>query len=133
MFDTNHPQIREAVERALDEDIGTGDVTSELTVPPLLRAQGRFLAKDSFVLAGIELLPLIYKVRGDLHGGADVKLLASSGDSVKAGAVLATVSASARTLLECERVSLNFLQRLSGIATLARKHVDAVAGTKAKV
>ncbi|HEY7212508.1 MAG TPA: carboxylating nicotinate-nucleotide diphosphorylase [Bryobacteraceae bacterium] len=133
MFDTDHPQIREAVQRALEEDIGAGDVTSELTVPPLLRAEGSFLARDSFVLAGIELLPLVYKARGDLHGGAEVRLFKSSGDFVQAGAILAIVSASARTLLECERVSLNFLQRLSGIATLAHKHVEAVAGTKTKV
>jgi nicotinate-nucleotide pyrophosphorylase (carboxylating) len=124
MFDTNHPEIRLAVERALAEDIGSGDVTSQLTVPDNLRAHGSFLAKQRLVLAGIELLPLIYQFRG----GADVQLLANSGAQVQTGDVLATVAAKARTLLECERVALNFLQRLSGIATLARKYVDAVAG-----
>ena len=59
MFDTSHPEVHAAVDRALAEDIGAGDVTTELTVPAGLRASGRFLAKQDFILAGIELLPLI--------------------------------------------------------------------------
>ncbi len=129
MFEVDQPEIRRAVKLALAEDIGPGDVTSRLTVPPDLEARGRFLAKQQFVLAGIELLPLIYGERG----GADLQILKWSGSSVEDGDVLAAVSGSAITLLECERVALNFLQRLSGVATLARKHVDAVSGTKAKV
>lgn len=128
-FDVSHPEVREAVARALAEDIGSGDITSELTVAAEIRARGSFLAKQDMILAGIELLPLVYKPRG----GADVELLAKSGDSIRDGAVLARVRGSARTLLECERVALNFLQRLSGVATLARKYVDAIAGTKIRV
>lgn len=124
MFDTTHPEVRAAVERALAEDIGPGDTTSHLTVPENLQASGKFLARQPLVLAGIELLPLIYECRG----GASIELLAHSGTSVQTGDVLATVAGNARTLLECERVALNFLQRLSGIATLAREYVDAVAG-----
>ncbi|MDQ2712312.1 MAG: carboxylating nicotinate-nucleotide diphosphorylase, partial [Acidobacteriota bacterium] len=112
----------------LAEDIGAGDITSELTVPADLQARGSYLARQSFVLAGIELLPLIFE-RHDV----DLHILKSSGEVVKAGDVLATISGPARTLLACERVSLNFLQRLSGVATLARKHVDAIAGTRTKV
>ena len=129
MFDTSHPEIRQAVERALAEDIGAGDVTSELTVPADLTAHGSFIAKQNFVLAGIELLPLIYQIRG----GAQLQILKASGSLIENGYLLATVSGTARTLLECERVALNFLQRLSGVATLARQHVDAVAGTKSRV
>jgi nicotinate-nucleotide pyrophosphorylase (carboxylating) len=129
MFDVAHPEVRGAVERALAEDIGSGDITSEFTVPAHLQAHGSFLAKEEMVLAGIELLPLVYEIRG----GAEVALLAASGSPHKPGDVLATVAGSARTLLECERVALNFLQRLSGVATLARKYVDQVAGTKARV
>ncbi|MGH9638948.1 MAG: carboxylating nicotinate-nucleotide diphosphorylase [Bryobacteraceae bacterium] len=124
MFDTTHPEVRAAVERALAEDIGSGDITSQLTIPENLQARGKFLARQPLVLAGIELLPLIYEFRG----GAEVELLSRSGASAQTGDVLATVSGKARTLLECERVALNFLQRLSGIATLARQYVDAVAG-----
>ncbi len=69
----------------------------------------------------------------DIAKALIVDILKSSGSSVQAGDVIATVSGSAVTLLECERVSLNFLQRLSGVATLARRHVDAVAGTKAQI
>ena len=129
MFDAEHPEVRNAIKRALAEDIGTGDVTSELTVPEDIQARGTFIANQRFVLAGIELLPLIY----DQRAGAHVEILARSGSSVSMGDVLGTAIASARTLLECERVCLNFLQRLSGVATLARKHVDAVAGTNVRV
>jgi len=129
MFDVSHPEARAAVERAIAEDIGSGDVTSELTVPPELNAQGIFLAKQALVAAGSELLPLIY----DCRGGAQVEVIANSGSCCRPGDVLARVAGRARVLLECERVALNFLQRLSGIATLARQHVDAVAGTKARV
>jgi nicotinate-nucleotide pyrophosphorylase (carboxylating) len=124
MFDTTHPEVRAAVERALAEDIGSGDITSQLTVPENLQASGKFLARQPLVLAGIELLPIIF----DCRGGANVELLAHSGTCVQTGDVLAAVAGKACTLLECERVALNFLQRLSGIATLARQYVDAVAG-----
>ncbi len=129
MFDVSQPDVRLALERALAEDIGTGDITSQLTVREDLQARGSFLAKQSLVLAGTELLPVIYGLRG----GAQVDVCSPSGTVVNSGDVIATVSGAARTLLECERVALNFLQRLSGVATLARKHVDAVSGTKAKV
>jgi nicotinate-nucleotide pyrophosphorylase (carboxylating) len=128
-FDTSHPDVRAAIGRALTEDIGSGDITSQLTVPEAQHAHGSFLAKQDLVIAGIELLPLVYEVRG----GAQVQLLTASGQTAKTGDILATVQGSARTLLECERVALNFLQRLSGVATLARKHVDAITGTKARV
>ena len=129
MFDGSQPQVRDAIERALAEDIGAGDVTSELTVARDLRATGSFVAKQPLVLAGIELLPVIY----DIRGGADLQLLKQSGAIINNEDVLAKVIGRARTLLECERVALNFLQRLSGIATLARRHVDAIAGTKTRV
>ena len=129
MFDVSHPEVRAVVERALAEDIGPSDVTSEITIPYGLQGRGSFLAKQDLVLAGVELLPLIYEVRG----GAEAKLHAASGARVRSGQTIAAVSGSACTLLECERVALNFLQRLSGVATLAAKYVEAVSGTKARV
>ncbi|SRR5579884_3729538 len=128
-FDISHPAIRDVVERALAEDIGSGDITSELTVPGELQASGTFLAKQDLTLAGVELLTLIYSSRG----GAEVSLSKASGSSVVTGEQIAAVSGRARALLECERVALNFLQRLSGIATLARKYVDAVTGTNVQI
>jgi len=129
MFDIECPDVREVVLRALEEDIGDGDITSQLTVPEDLKARGTFLAKQALVLAGVELLPLVYATRG----GASVNILHGSGTKLEKGAPIATVEGRATTLLECERVALNFMQRLSGVATLGRKHVDEVAGTKVKV
>ena len=129
MFDVRPPEIQDAIDRALAEDIGTGDVTSRLTVPAEMDARGVFLAKGDFVLAGVEMLPSIYQRFGDV----DLEVFHQSGDSVNEGDSIARVAGAARTLLSCERVALNFLQRLSGVATLARQHVDAIAGTGAKV
>jgi nicotinate-nucleotide pyrophosphorylase (carboxylating) len=129
MFDVSHPEVREAVERALAEDIGPGDITSELTVPPALQAQGRLMAKQHLVVAGVELLPIIYEEAGDTKP----EVFVESGSSIAPGEIIAKVSGNARMLLGRERVALNFLQRLSGIATLARKYVDAVAGTGVRI
>ena len=130
LFDANHPEILEAVRRALEEDIGPGDVTSEACIPAEQSAKGRFIARQELVVAGLELLPVIYQMRG---GVEELKLYQASGDGVQSGVALARVRGRARTLLECERVALNFLQRLSGIATLARRYVEAVAGTRCRI
>jgi len=120
----------EVVRLALAEDIGSGDITTELCVPADRRASGIFLARESMVLAGITLLDEIYGERG----GVDrLELLNSDGDFIPAGHIFATVEGRARTLLECERVALNFLQRLSGIATMARQFAGAVSGTNCRV
>lgn len=129
-FEVNHLEILEAVRRALEEDLGPGDVTSEACIPADQSAEGRFIARQELVLAGLELLPVIYQMRG---GVDQLKLYQASGDWVPCGAPLAWVRGRARTLLECERVALNFLQRLSGIATLAHRYVDAVAGTRCRI
>ena len=126
IFDVNHPDIHEAVWRALEEDIGPGDITSESCVPPDRRSEGCFQAREPLVVAGSELLPVIYQMRG---GVDEVRLAAVSGVRVSAGEPIAWVRGRARILLECERAALNFLQRLSGIATTARRYADAVAGT----
>ena len=110
----------EIVRLALEEDIGSGDVTSRACVPEWQTARGRFLAREPLVIAGLSLLRELYD---------DPVILKQDGDSCADGDVIATVSGLARTLLERERVALNFLQRLSGVATLARRYSDAVAGT----
>lgn len=125
-----HPEVLDAVRRALDEDIGAGDVTTRSCVPENRMAQGRYLVKEPLVVAGTGLLAMIFEMRG---GVDDLRLLRTDGDATAPGDVIATVHGRARTLLECERVSLNFLQRLSGVATLARRYADAVAHTKCKV
>jgi nicotinate-nucleotide pyrophosphorylase (carboxylating) len=129
MFDVSHVEVRDVVERALAEDIGAGDITSQLTIPAALTARGNFLIKQDLVLAGVELLPLIYTPEGETK----VELFEHSGYNGTPGDIVARVCGNARLLLGRERVALNFLQRLSGIATLARKYVDAVAGTGVQV
>lgn len=112
------------VERALAEDIGSGDVTTELCVPAGRTAAGRFLVRETTVVAGVEVLPLLFD---------NLTAKAASGTRLEAGQEIATVRGSARALLTRERVALNFLQRMCGIATLARKYVDAVAGTGCRI
>jgi nicotinate-nucleotide pyrophosphorylase (carboxylating) len=109
---------------ALEEDIGAGDVTSRACVPEGLRARGTFIAREPLVLAGTEVLDQMFD---------HVVLLKHDGDRCAGGELLATVEGNARTLLERERVALNFLQRLSGVATLARQYADAIAGTNCRV
>lgn len=124
IFDVHHPEIADAVARAFLEDIGTGDVTTEACIPEGLRAEGYFTARQTMVVAGVELLTLMFD---------KVTLHKRSGEPASDGDVLATVRARARKLLTRERVALNFLQRLSGIATLARTYVDEVAGTNCQI
>lgn len=125
-----HPEVYEAVRRALEEDIGAGDVTTRCCVPEDRVARGQYIVKQPLVVAGAGLLPIIFEMRG---GVRDFRLHRGDGEPATPGEIIATVHGPARTLLECERVSLNFLQRLSGVATLARRYADAVAGSKCKV
>jgi len=120
-----HPEILDVVRRALNEDIGTGDVTSLACIPADRRATGVFLARQPLVLAGVDLLKLIYD-----H---ELSILEHDGAALEDGARIATVEDNARTLLAYERVALNFLQRLSGVATLARQFASAVEGTGCRV
>src|ERR1700730_15942875 len=100
------------VRLALGEDIGAGDITSQACVPESQMAAGRFLAREPLVIAGLGLLAEIYET--------PVTLLKRDGDACAANETIATIRARARLLLERERVALNFLQRLSGVATAAR-------------
>jgi nicotinate-nucleotide pyrophosphorylase (carboxylating) len=109
---------------ALEEDIGAGDITSRACVPEDRRARGTFIAREPLILAGTEVIAEIFDRS---------VLLKHDGDLCQPGDIIATVELNARTLLERERVTLNFLQRLSGVATLARRFADAVAGTNCRV
>ena len=125
-----HPEVYDAVRRALEEDIGAGDVTTRCCVPEDRMARGQYVVKQPLVVSGTGLLPIIFEMRG---GVTDLRVHRPDGEPATPGEIVATVHGPARTLLECERVSLNFLQRLSGVATLARRYVDAVAGSNCKV
>ena len=114
----------------LAEDLGRGDITTETTVPAGKRARGEVICKASLVLAGIDLFVEVFRL---LDPGAEAELLAKNGDAIAFGKPAARVKASARALLTGERVALNLLQRLSGVATLTRRYVIAVEGTKAEI
>lgn len=129
-FDVSHPEVRDLLTRALAEDIGSGDITSAATVPADRQAIGRYYAREPLVLAGVELIPLVYELRGGVDAIEEEK---ASGDRLQPGDLVATAWGPARRLLECERVSLNLMQRLSGIATLARRYADEVTHTKCRV
>ena len=112
----------------LSEDVGRGDVTTEVTVPPDAEARGELLAKSECVVSG---LPVARRVFELLDSAVVWEGEAPAGARVPAGACLARISGCARTLLTAERVALNLLQRMCGIATETRRFVDAVAGTPA--
>jgi nicotinate-nucleotide pyrophosphorylase (carboxylating) len=122
--------VRRVVREALDEDIGEGDLTSEATVPEAARARGVLLAKQDLVIAGLEVALTAFRL---LDADVQWKPAAAEGDRVAAGTALGSLEGKARALLGAERVALNFLQRLSGVATTTRRFVDEVAGTKARI
>ena len=118
------------IERALREDVGRGDVTTEAVVPASATASADIVAREEGSIAGLPVAGKVFQ-----HLSAEVRFTARvrEGASVPAGEVLATVSGPARALLTGERLALNFLQRLSGIASLTRRCVEAVAGREVKV
>jgi nicotinate-nucleotide pyrophosphorylase (carboxylating) len=124
------PQVDALIRTALEEDLGRGDITTQLTVPAGLRATGTLLAKQDGVLAGLPLVARVFVVMG---AGVTVAERVHDGDRFTSGTTLATVEGAAADLLVGERLSLNLLQQLSGVATLTRRYVDSVAGTKATV
>ncbi len=119
------------VRRALAEDLASGDVTTRLLGAAAARAAAlRFVAEAPFVVAGLPVVDLTFK---ELDPHAQLETHVADGAWAEPGVTVATVRAQARGLLSGERVALNFLQRLSGIATLTRRVVDAVAGTPARI
>jgi nicotinate-nucleotide pyrophosphorylase (carboxylating) len=123
-------QVREFLKLALEEDIGAGDITSGLLIPEDNRASAVLVAKGSFTLAG---LPFAEEVFMSLDKEIKFTYLSEEGSIVKKSTVLARISGRTRSLLAGERVALNILQRLSGIATLTNKFVKKVEGLEVKI
>ncbi|HMO64626.1 MAG TPA: carboxylating nicotinate-nucleotide diphosphorylase [Verrucomicrobiota bacterium] len=123
-------EIQALVAAALAEDIGPGDVTTDACVPATRQARARLVARTPLVLCGRAFAEAAFRAM-DPH--LDLDLHAADGDAVPAGGLVLEVAGAARAILTAERVALNFLQRLSGIATLTRRFVDAVAGTRARL
>ncbi len=123
-------QIREIIRRALEEDIGSGDVTSESTIPKQCVLTGDLIVKADGVIAGLSVAQETFKM---LDRSVEFKSHVKDGSRVARGKRIATVRGKGRALLSAERTALNFLQRMSGIATSTRAFVDAVSGTNAKI
>jgi nicotinate-nucleotide pyrophosphorylase (carboxylating) len=120
------PTVRETIARALDEDIGNGDITSACFIPAEHRSNARIIAKENAILAGTETAREVFR---QVDPSIQVEVLKIDGDTISLGDLILTATGPTRALLSAERTALNFLQRLSGIATLTRRFVDAVAGT----
>lgn len=122
--------IAEAIRRALEEDVGEGDVTTLCTIPAEARSSGRFLAKESGVIAGLKVAREVY---ARLDPRLELEVLFPDGSVLEAGTVFARVRGPCQALLTGERTALNFMQRMSGIATQTRRFVQTVAHTKARI
>jgi nicotinate-nucleotide pyrophosphorylase (carboxylating) len=123
-------RVRRVVRQALEEDVGARDVTSEATVPDSARARAVLVAKQELVVAGLDVAREVFRA---LDTAVSWEPEAQEGQRFFPGTVLAAVAGRARALLTAERVALNFLQRLSGVATVTRRFVDAVSGTAARI
>lgn len=126
----NDSSILRLIQFAIHEDVGSGDITSELTVNPEATAAARFLVKQPGVVCGLPILPLVFR---EFSPDVRIDLKVNEGDVVAAGTVIATVEGPAHALLAAERTALNFIQRMSGVATKTRQYVDRIAGTGARV
>lgn len=125
------PAVRRLIELALDEDLGRGDVTSQITVG----SEGRkvtadMIAREPIVAFGIDVVAAVFAL---VDPAIEIELHAHDGARIDRGGLLMTARGPAHSVLAAERTALNFAQRLSGVATLAKRYADAVAGTKAKV
>ncbi len=125
-----NPYIEQAIHTALAEDMGSGDVTTLAIVKEDAVMHGRFIAKAHGTIAGLEVARRVFAL---LDERVIFTPQVEDGDPVTPGQLIATIDGSARALLSGERTALNFLQRMSGIATLTRQFVDAVARTKAVI
>lgn len=126
----NQVAVDRIIKNALIEDIGTGDVTTEATIPSGASARAQLVAKEDFLLAGIDVAGRVFR---QLDVATAYEPLIQDGQSVKRGEVLAWIKGDAAMLLQAERVALNLLQRMCGVATLTAQFVAAVEGTDAVV
>ncbi|MEX1110544.1 MAG: carboxylating nicotinate-nucleotide diphosphorylase [Chthoniobacterales bacterium] len=124
------PSARQTIRRALAEDLGDGDITSEAFIPDGHLSHAQIIAKENLILAGTEAAAEVFRLADPAITVARHK---SDGARLAPGDVVLSAGGPTRSLLAAERTALNFLQQLSGIATLAREFVDAVSGSKAVI
>jgi nicotinate-nucleotide pyrophosphorylase (carboxylating) len=130
MADLPEGAIGEIVRRALEEDVGAGDITTLATVAAEARCRAQIVAKAEGVVAGLSVAEAVFRA---LDPEVSFEHRAREGDGVRPGMAVAEAEGRARAMLMGERTALNFLQRMSGIATLTARFVAAVQGTKAKI
>jgi len=123
-------EIDKIIRNALAEDIGSKDITTFATIDPKAKAKGKFLVKENGVLAGIDIAKKVFELQDQL---LDFEILINNGEKVASGNIVAVVIGTASSILIAERTALNFLQRMSGIATLTSKFVEQVKHTKARI
>ncbi len=124
------PDRYDPIAAALKEDIGHGDITTDFFVPETLHATGRVTAREKTVVAGTGAAAEVFR---RVDPAIDIQVLHRDGDEIVAGDLIIEVRGLARSILKAERVALNFLQRLCGIATLTRQFVDAIGNDPAKI
>ena len=124
------PSVIEVFQRALEEDIGHGDITTSLLVPERSNSKAHYIAKTQFVLAGLPFVEEVFRI---LDSSIVLETLFCDGSVINEGDVFGRLSGRTRSILKGERVSLNILQRLSGIATLTGMYVEKIKGLKAKI
>ncbi|MEY3480389.1 MAG: carboxylating nicotinate-nucleotide diphosphorylase [Verrucomicrobiota bacterium] len=124
------PSAADIIRRALAEDIGPGDITSEAFIPAWQRSEAVIIAKEECVVAGMDAAVEVFR---QIDPQIEVQELRRDGDRVAKGEPVLRATGPTRTLLAAERTALNFLQQLSGVATTTRQFVDAIAGTKAVI
>ncbi len=129
-MNTLHPDILEAIQRALREDIGPGDATSESILPADARMSGQIIAKQDGIIAGLDVAEAVCHM---VDARIEFRALVGEGSRIENRQIVAALSGPARSLLTAERTALNFLGRMSGIASLTHQFVEAVAGTKAVI
>lgn len=123
-------RIGRLIEQALFEDIGFGDITSESLIPEEQLGKAEFIVKENGIISGIDIVKLVFSY---VDGQVTFKPTLQDGALIESGGSLGIIDGPVRSLLTGERVALNFLQRMSGIATLTHRYVHAITGTKAKI
>jgi len=129
-MDALEKQIEETIDRALEEDLGRGDVTTDALIESTMQGNADFLVKAEGVLAGIDVARRVFQ---KIDSGIEMRVLLADGSPIKPGDIAASLRGRLASILKGERTALNFLQRLSGIASMTAQYVSAVRGLPVKI
>lgn len=124
------PLIKEFLKKAIEEDLSSGDITTELTIPSKKNSRASIIAKSDFILAGMPFVKELFLL---YDPEIEFKILKDEGSWIKKGEVIAELKGKTHSILACERTGLNILQRLSGIATVTKRFVEEIKGTSARI